>query len=64
VGEHKAIRRSQSDHGTITNPSAVSICNCANGAFGEHRRHDTDGIKFDIDAAGCLSSVRRSIDLT
>ena len=40
--------------------SAVSISSLANGAFGLHRRHDTDAIKLEIDAPGCRSSVRRS----
>jgi hypothetical protein len=42
--------------------SAVSIASFANGALGEHRRHDTDGIRLEIEALACRSSVRRSID--
>jgi hypothetical protein len=30
--------------------STVSIFSFANGALGEHRRHDTDGIRLEIDA--------------
>jgi hypothetical protein len=37
-----------------------NISSLANGAFGLHRRHDTDGTKLEIDAPGCRSSVRRS----
>ena len=40
--------------------SAVSISSFANGALGEQRRHDTDGIKLETAAPGCRSSVRRS----
>jgi hypothetical protein len=32
----------------------------ANGALGEHRRPDTEGMRLEIDAPGCRSSVRRS----
>ena len=32
--------------------SAVSISSLANGALGEHRRQDTDGIKLEIAAPG------------
>src|SRR5271165_4354786 len=28
----------------------------AKGALGEHRRHDTDGIRLEIEAPGCRSS--------
>jgi hypothetical protein len=44
------------DHGR----SAVSISSLANGALGEHRRQDTDGMRLEIAARGCRSSVRRS----
>jgi hypothetical protein len=40
--------------------SAVSISSFANGALGEHRRHDTDGMRLEIEAPGCRSSMRRS----
>ena len=40
--------------------SAISISSRANGAFGEHRRQDTDGIRLEIEAPGCRSRVRRS----
>ena len=42
--------------------AAVSIFSRAKGALGEHRRHDTDGIRLDIAAPGCRSNVRRSTD--
>jgi hypothetical protein len=42
--------------------SAVNISNRANGALGEHRRHETDGIRLEIEAPWCRSSVRRSIE--
>ena len=42
--------------------AAVSISSRANGAFGEHHRHDTDGMMLEIAAPGCRSSVRRSTD--
>ena len=42
--------------------STVSISKRANGALGEHRRHDTDGIRLEIDAPGCRSRVRKSTD--
>jgi hypothetical protein len=42
--------------------SAVSISNRANGAMGEHGRHDTDGMRLEIDAPGCRSSVRKSTE--
>jgi hypothetical protein len=32
--------------------SAVRISSLANGAFGEHRRHDTDGIRLELEALG------------
>jgi hypothetical protein len=32
----------------------------ANGAFGRHERHDSDGIKLLIAASRCRSSARRS----
>src|SRR6478752_280581 len=35
--------------------SAVSISTFANGALGEHRRHDTDGMRLEIAAPGCRS---------
>ena len=44
--------------------SAVSISSLPNGELGEHRRHDTDGIRLEIDAPGCRSRVRRSIEPT
>ncbi len=44
--------------------SVVSISSLANGAYGEHRRHDSDGIRLEIDAPGWRSSVRRSTDPT
>jgi hypothetical protein len=34
--------------------SAVSISSLANGALGEHRRHDTDGMRLGI-AIGLLA---------
>jgi hypothetical protein len=43
--------------------SVVSIANFANGACGEHRRHDSDGIRLEIDAPGCRSRVRKSTEL-
>jgi hypothetical protein len=39
--------------------SAVSISKRANGALGEHQRHDTDVMRLEIAAPGCRSSVRR-----
>src|SRR6516165_8538683 len=44
--------------------SDVNISGLANGALGEHRRHDTDGIRLEIDAPGCWSSVRKSTEPT
>jgi hypothetical protein len=35
--------------------SAVNISSLAKGALGEHRRHDTDGIRLEIEAPGCRS---------
>jgi hypothetical protein len=32
--------------------SAVNISSLANGALGEHRRYDSDGIKLEIRSAG------------
>jgi hypothetical protein len=40
--------------------SAINIPSRANGAFGLHRRHDSDGIRLEIAPPGCRSSVRRS----
>jgi hypothetical protein len=37
---------------------ALSASSFANGALGEHRRQDADGIRLEIDAAGCRSRVR------
>jgi hypothetical protein len=31
--------------------SAVSVSSLANGAFGERRRHDTEGMRLEIEAA-------------
>ena len=42
--------------------SAVNISNRANGAFGEHLRHDNDGMSPEIAPPGCRSSVRRSTE--
>jgi hypothetical protein len=42
--------------------SAVSISSFANGALGEHRRHDSDGIRLEIAAPRRRS--RRSIEPT
>ena len=39
--------------------SAVNISSLANGALGEHRRHDTDGIKHEIAAPGCRTVSTR-----
>ena len=33
--------------------SAVNVSSFANGALGEHRRQETDGIKLEIEAPGC-----------
>ena len=44
--------------------SAVNISSLANGALGEHRRHDTDGMRLEIAAPECRSSVRRSTEPT
>ena len=44
--------------------SAVSISSRANGALGERRRHESDGMKLEIVPPGCLSSVRRSTEPT
>jgi hypothetical protein len=33
--------------------SAFNISNLANGALGEHRRHDTDGLRLEIEPAAC-----------
>jgi hypothetical protein len=44
--------------------SAVSISILANGACGEHRRHDSEGIRLEIDAPGCRSRVRGSTEST
>src|SRR5207344_1937196 len=40
--------------------SAVNISSVANGALGEHRRQDNDGMSPEIAPPGCRSSVRRS----
>src|SRR5215471_6759946 len=48
------------DHGL----SDVNISGLANGALGEHRRHDTDGMRLEIVAPGCWSSVRKSTEPT
>jgi hypothetical protein len=32
--------------------SAINVSSFANGAWGEHRRHDTDGIRLEIAAPG------------
>jgi hypothetical protein len=43
--------------------SAVSSSSRANGALGEQRRHDTDGMRLEVDTPmGCRLSVRRSTD--
>ena len=42
--------------------SSVSISSRANGALGEQRRHDTDGMRLEIAAPGCRSSVRKSTE--
>ena len=39
--------------------SAVNILSLANGALGEHRRHDTDAIKLEIAAPGCRTVSTR-----
>jgi len=39
--------------------SAVSISSWANGALGERRRRDTDGIRLEVDAPGCMGPHRR-----
>ena len=44
--------------------SAVSISILANDACGEHRRHDSEGIRLEIDAPGCRSRVRGSTEST
>jgi hypothetical protein len=44
--------------------SAVSISSLANGALGEHRRQDTDGMRLEIAAPGCLWSVRKPTEPT
>ena len=41
----------------------LSISSLAKGGSGEHRRHDGDGKRLDIDAQGWRSSVRRSTSL-
>jgi hypothetical protein len=38
--------------------TAVSISNFANGACGEQRRHDSDGIRLEIDAPRWRSRIR------
>jgi hypothetical protein len=38
--------------------SAVSILSPANGALGEHRLQEIEGIKLEIEAPGCRSSVQ------
>jgi hypothetical protein len=38
--------------------SAVSISSRANGAFGEQRRQDSDGMSLEIAPPGYRSSVR------
>jgi hypothetical protein len=43
-------------------PSVVSVLSLANGALGEHRRHDTDGMRLEIAAPGCRSSARKSTE--
>ena len=35
---------------SLTAAPALSISNLANGALGEHRRHDSDGIRLEIEA--------------
>jgi hypothetical protein len=50
------ISRFQRNHGR----SVVSISSLANGAFGVHLRHESDGMRVEIAPPGCLSSVRRS----
>jgi hypothetical protein len=49
----EAIERLPTLHGL----PAVNISSFANGALGEHRRHDTDGMMLEIDAPGCRSSA-------
>ena len=44
--------------------SAVNISRLANGALGEHLRHESDGMRLEIAPLGCLSSVRRSTEPT
>jgi hypothetical protein len=40
--------------------SAANISSRAKGALGEHRRNNSDGMRLEIEAPGCRSSVRRS----
>jgi len=36
----------------------------ANGGFGQHRRHESEGIRLAIVAPGCRSNLRRSTSPT
>jgi hypothetical protein len=49
-------------NGPIHGRSAVSISSRANGALGEHLRHESDGMRLEIAPPGCRSSVRKSTD--
>ena len=47
---------------TAAEAFAVNISSLANGALGEQRQHDTDGMRLEIEAPGCRSRMRRSTD--
>jgi hypothetical protein len=54
---HRGVSPEKECHGSrssrlinVHDRSAVNISSFANGAFGEHRRHDTDGIRLEIEA--------------
>ena len=43
--------------------STLGCAQFAKGALGEHRRHDPDGIRLEIAAPSCWSSMQRGPDL-